>query len=372
MSSAIYQVLLHHGVGDFLMASPVVKVLQDQDDAVVDVVVRNEAIRDFGRRVLGDGETCWHLEPDSVSGWLGLAFRLRSRDPAALLGVHAQSRMAGLLARATGAPVRVGPIARYGYNAGIMENRSEFGLDSVYDERRHKVRMHLDFVREAGINVDEAFENVSLDAPDQVRASIRRRFPFLGSRPVVGVAPGCDDASKHKRWGEEKFASVIRRLSEAEPELEFALLGTAAEKEIGRRIVAMVPERFRTDRVHVLMGETDLVDLLAVMEHLSLLLTICNGPSHMGAAAGIPIVGIFGPTNPGFTGPFTDDLYVVRKGYSCSPCYRTSFKAGCGNPRCMTDIEVEEVLSACRDALEGREPDPVPKMDNSMARSFQR
>lgn len=372
MSRPLYQVLLHHGVGDFLMAAPVVKVLQDQDDVVVDVVVRNEAIRDFGRRVLGEDGIRWHLEPDTASGWIGLAFRLRSREPAAILGVHAQGRMAGLLARATGAPVRVGPIARYGYNVGIMENRSEFGLESVYDERRHKVQMHLDFVRSTGIEVEDQYIDVSLEAPDPIRESIRRRFPFLTSARTVGVAPGCDEASKHKRWAEEKFASVIHRLSDEEPELEFVLLGTADEKEIGRRIVAALPDRLHAERVHMVMGETDLVDLLALMEQLSLLLTICNGPSHMGAAAGVPVVGIFGPTNPGFTGPFSDDLYVVRKGFSCSPCYRTSFKAGCGNPRCMTDIEVEEVLSACRDALKGNDPDPVPKMKNSMASSFQR
>lgn len=371
MNRPIHQLMLHHGFGDFLMAVPVIKSLRRVDGGTLDIVVKNSAIADFGRRVLSEEGARWHLKPSRPGGWLSLVRRLRARAPKSFLAVHAKSRLVGGVAWASGAPIRVGPVARYGYNRAALSGHEAFGKESVYDERRHKVQTYLDFVRAMGFEVDEEEADVTLDAPTDARESIARRFPFLTEKVTVGIAPSCG-LGQHKRWSEERYASVVRSLAKECPDLHFALLGHERDQAIGDAILAGLPNGLREARMHDLVGETDLVDLLAVTEQLSLLLAVCNGPSHVAAAADVPVVGIYGPTNPGFTGPYTDQLYVVRKGYGCSPCYRTEFNQGCGNPRCMSDIQVDEVVSACRSALEGVAPDPVPKLDNSQAWTFSR
>lgn len=367
-SSTVHQLMLHHGFGDFLMALPAIRALRASEGATLDIVVKNQAIADFGRRTIGNGSTEWHLKPGGALGWLALARRLRQRRPISFLGIHAKSRLVGAVALATGAPSRVGPVARYGYNLAALVDRDAFGVESVYDERRHKVQLYLDFVRATGIAVDDEDVDVTLDPPDGVRAAVGRRFPFL-EEPTVGIAPFCG-LGQHKRWTDESFAAVVRELGQKHRELHFALLGHESDREDADAILRQTRDEIRSDRVHDLVGGTDLVELLAVVERFSLLVAVCNGPSHVAAAAEVPVVGLYGPTNPGFTGPYSDRLYVVQKGFRCSPCYRTEFNQGCGNPRCMLDLRVGEVVAACEEALAGLRSDPVPALENSMATTF--
>jgi len=361
------QVLLHHGFGDFLMAVPVLRALQRRRRSV-DVVVKAEAIAAFGREVVADPAISWFVRGTDLPSWLSLAARLRARRPSVFLGVHAQGRRSGWFARATGAPLRVGPVARYGYNAGVMD-RPKFGAESVYDERRHKVNLYLDFLKPLGVQVDAAYEDLHIEAPRAIQEEVARRFPFLADRRIIGIAPSCG-LGKHKMWNAGKFADVIETLSLEFEELQFVLVGGEENREDGLSITRRLSRELDENRVHDLTGETSLTELLAIVGRLSLLITICNGPSHVAAAAGIPVVGLYGPTNPGFTGPFSDLLYVVRMGYSCSPCYRTSFEEGCGNPRCMQDIETTEVLTQCRVVLRGEPPTSILGRRNTLARDF--
>lgn len=362
------QVMLHHGFGDFLMAVPVIRSLSTHPKTILDIIVKNEEIASFGDKVLGNRNIHWFTVNSSIRRLASLAIQLRTSKPTKFLAIHAKGRKAGWLARATGAQIRVGPVRRYGYNRGVLQ-KDTFGFDSVYDEVRHKVYLYLDFVRAAGICVYQTMADVRLDVPETAQSSIVERYSFLKRRPVIGIAPSCG-LGQHKKWTAQGFARVIEQLVADQKDLKIVIIGSCADRADGRAIISELPDRIVRRQVIDLIGATDLVDLLALMESFSLLLTICNGPSHLGAALGIPIVGIYGPTNPGFTGPFSDKLYVVRKGYRCSPCYRWELNEGCGTPRCMLDIEINEVLAACKKAMKGEPPDPIPSLSNTLARGF--
>ena len=74
-----------------------------------------------------------------------------------------------------------------------------------------------------------------------------------------------------------------------------------------------------------------------------------TGPTHIAAAAGSPLVGLFGPTEWWRNGSLNEaDICVERNDIGCrTDCHRRS----CNNWICM-DISVETVLSACRTRLE--------------------
>jgi len=352
------------------MAVPVVRALLGVEGSELQVVVKNRAIAEFGKRVIEKERAEWYVKPASVAGWLKLMRRLRKQRPSAFFGVHAMSRLAGAVALFSGAPVRVGPIARYGYNVGAVSSDRSFGRGSTYDERRHKVRLYLDFLSVVGMEIDAEAIDTSVEAPNGVKDNVMRRFSFLEGTPIMGIAPSCGAQEAHKRWSPESLASVVQELGRRREALRFVILGGVEDRPVAREIMRHVSDGLRRDRVHDLTGETDLVELLAVLERLSTLVTVCNGPSHVAAAVDLPIVGLYGPTNPGFTGPYSNRLYAIRMGYGCSPCYRSKFRRGCGNPRCMSDIQTGEVVAACERALDGVLPDPVPELQNSMAWSF--
>ena len=76
-----------------------------------------------------------------------------------------------------------------------------------------------------------------------------------------------------------------------------------------------------------------------------------SGPMHIAAALGVPVVALFGPTDPEKTGPYgwkkNKNLKVIRTSVPCSPC----FKKKCKDPVCMSGITVEKVLEEIREYL---------------------
>jgi heptosyltransferase-2 len=71
---------------------------------------------------------------------------------------------------------------------------------------------------------------------------------------------------------------------------------------------------------------------------------------HVAAAVGLPVVGVFGPTDPEATAPLSDRMTVVREAVECSPCFLRRCPV---DHRCMRRIEVERVFDALRASLIG-------------------
>ncbi|VAW35602.1 Lipopolysaccharide core heptosyltransferase I [hydrothermal vent metagenome] len=63
---------------------------------------------------------------------------------------------------------------------------------------------------------------------------------------------------------------------------------------------------------------------------------------HIAAAAGVPVVALFGPTAPWRTGPHGGQHTIIRTAPPCSPC----FKKKCLTGSCMKDIKAEAVYQA--------------------------
>ena len=69
----------------------------------------------------------------------------------------------------------------------------------------------------------------------------------------------------------------------------------------------------------------------------------------MASAADIPVVALFGPTDPCYVGPQNLHSIVVRKDMKCAPCY---LNRSCRDVDCMRDLGAEMVMDACRRLLE--------------------
>ena len=82
---------------------------------------------------------------------------------------------------------------------------------------------------------------------------------------------------------------------------------------------------------------------------MNLVIANDSGPLHMAVALGIPVVTVFGPTDPKRTGPYGNEQHVVRSGVDCSPCLSKE----CRLPRveCLERITPEHVMRAVRDVL---------------------
>jgi heptosyltransferase II len=337
-------VVAHHGLGDLLMTVPLLRAcdrtLGAGDRLAVLVKSRVEA------EVLDLLPTTSRLETYVIEGAgrarlarvARVAMSLRRRRPLALLAPHATDGPGmALVTRSIGARCAVGPGGRFAHLG--------FHRTVEVEPDMHKVRYFLRFAEAAGLSVSGE-PDVRLAVPSADREEARRRLPGGPPRRWVAIAPGSGVIESHKRWPATQFRELIRRLLAHSPALSILLFGSPSEAELlhsleeagGRCLVA---------------AEGDVKRALALLSECDAVVTGCSGASHMAAAVDVPIVGLYGPTNPGFTGPFSTKLRTLRAGLVCSPCYRKEFTRGCGDPVCMSAIAPDTVFAAVLDSLAG-------------------
>jgi len=109
------------------------------------------------------------------------------------------------------------------------------------------------------------------------------------------------------------------------------LFGTAAEKSVSDVIVAGL--KFSPID---LTGKTPIADLPALLSCCDLFIGNDSGAMHVAAAVGLPVVAIFGPTDPFGTAPVTPKCMVVQEKPYCSPCFLR---------RCPTDHRCMKAVS---------------------------
>ena len=178
----------------------------------------------------------------------------------------------------------------------------------------HQVEQYLDLARSLGVDA-EASEIALAKANPSGR---------------IGLCPGAEYGPA-KRWLPERFAEVARMIGG-----EWVLLGTARDVSIGAEIAGLLGASCVN-----LIGKTTLDELIAELRKCRLLLTNDTGTMHLAALLGIPVVAVFGSTEPRLTGPLGSGHRVVRHQVECSPCFLRECPL---DFRCMKAVTVPEVV----------------------------
>lgn len=151
-----------------------------------------------------------------------------------------------------------------------------------------------------------------------------------------GIAPGAAKGSA-KQWPPDRFAEVADRLS-GELAARAVLLGSSADVEAANAVASSMKEPSLN-----LCGRTDLRTFVGVVSNLQALVANDSGAMHLGAAMGVPTVGVFGPTNPDQTRPVGARAAFVRGVAECSPCRHTICPI---DHRCMTSVGSQAVVES--------------------------
>ena len=169
---------------------------------------------------------------------------------------------------------------------------------------------------------------------------ILTRHHITGRDRVIGVNPGATYGSA-KRWFPDRYAALCDRIQKHHG-ARVIVFGGPGEKVVG----CQVAESMQQPCVN-LCGKTKLREAMALIERCELFITNDSGLMHVAAAFDVPLVAIFGSTNPITTGPSSPTSRVVRVPIPCSPC----LKPRCPEDhRCMKEITVDMVYTAA-DAL---------------------
>jgi heptosyltransferase-2 len=165
----------------------------------------------------------------------------------------------------------------------------------------------------------------------------------------VAIGAGASYGSA-KCWPPERFAQWANRF-QAETDGDVILFGTAAEASVSNAIIVGMKKK-PID----LTGKTAIGDLPALLSQCQLFLGNDSGAMHVAAAVGLPVVAVFGPTDPFGTAPVTPRSSIVQERPYCSPCFLRRCPTG---HRCMKSITPEMVADAAKPWLVNLEVGPA-------------
>jgi len=153
---------------------------------------------------------------------------------------------------------------------------------------------------------------------------------------LIGLCPGAEYGPA-KRWLPERFAEAVAKIS-AQSSAQWILFGTKNDAAIGEQIAAAIGDRC-VNRI----GQTTLGQLIDELRRCSLLVTNDTGTMHLAALLGVPVVAIFGSTEPRLTGPLGNGHIILRHHVECSPCFLRECPI---DFRCMKAVSADEVAGA--------------------------
>jgi heptosyltransferase-2 len=179
-------------------------------------------------------------------------------------------------------------------------------------------------------------------AVQDAAADLLRSAGWDGRARLSAIAPGAAYGGA-KRWPPRAFAELIDAL--AADGVQSVLIGSHADASTGSEVLTHVA---RGGGVLNLMGRTDLAALAGVLTHCRALITNDSGAMHLGAAVGVSITAVFGPTDERATRPIGDSHVVVTHDVWCRPCMLRECPL---DHRCMRRIQPATVLEAARRTL---------------------
>lgn len=211
----------------------------------------------------------------------------------------------------------------------------------------HEKFYYLELLRRAGWISDLPDDAlISLRVPEAARQRAAQRLLEAGaSRHALRIAIGAGASyGSAKCWPPERFAEWANWL-QAHSDAEVILFGALAEVSVSEAIIA------KTNRKPVdLTGKTVIADLPALLSQCHLFLGNDSGAMHVAAAVGLPVVAVFGPTDPHGTSPVTPRCSIVQEKPYCSPCFLRRCPT---DHRCMNNVTPAMVAAASLPWLSG-------------------
>lgn len=174
---------------------------------------------------------------------------------------------------------------------------------------RHVQDQYFEFLEHLGIDPHPAVWDIPI-RPDEREA--QREFFGALERSTCAVVVGT--SKRKKNWHAEGYARVLEAL-EREHGLQPLLVGgpSRAEREMADRILNLTQARPLD-----LVGD-NLRRLVWLLDGSALVVSPDTGPLHIARALNVPVVGLYGYTNPKRTGPYRRYQDLVVDGYAEFP-----------------------------------------------------
>jgi lipopolysaccharide heptosyltransferase I len=178
------------------------------------------------------------------------------------------------------------------------------------DDAGHVIEKNLALARHLGAS-DGAPYQFPIDVPASIDLALAARLP---SAPFAILNPG--GGWWTKQWSPERFGALARDLAARRGLASLVTFGPG-EESLAERVVA-------ASEGAASAFACTITELVSLARRAVVFVGGDTGPMHIAAAAGAPVVGLFGPTSALRNGPFDPrDRAVGRSDIACrTNCHR--------------------------------------------------
>ncbi len=317
------------GIGDSLMATPMVKLLKEKlPGAEIDVACmlggveyvfkNNPNINDIYRLSLY-GE-------NKLKGLMQTLKLRKKKYDVSILAFPCYRREYHLVHFLAGAKKRIA----HRFKSGYFTELHWLNTDLIeVDENEHNVINNLNLLKALGISWETEIkkENIRYDLSlDKEDVEFGKEYvKNLGweNRSIIGIHPGSTNspAALLRRWPVERYAEVAKFLISEKKKKVLIFVGPD-EIDLGSRLSQLVNDK---DNCHLLQ-DISFGQSLGVLDQVEMLICNDNGFGHLAVALGKKIVTLWASTNDKWSLPYDRDLVTLVRPENFKPWYRYDLK----------------------------------------------
>ncbi len=356
MESRKFLILRLSAVGDVIRTIPAVKALKENfpfshitwvaEEPCVNLLASQPGID----AVLLFPRKRWVREIKSIKG-IWKAFQemgnfistLRKQKFDVVLDFHGILK-SGLLSYLSGAPKRIGYDRKAGKEGNFLFSNVKVSLAS---ERLSRFERNFSLLRGMGLEVKAFRPRLLIPSEDRNYIDSFFKNPAVAPiKPLIAIHPGTSSKTAYKRWMPEQYTQLADRLVR---ELKGSVIFTWGPGEL--KWVEGIRDGMK--EISILAPRTEtLTQLGEILRRCDLYIGGDTGPMHIASFVDVPVVVIYGPTDPVVNEPLGKHV-KVRKEVGCNPCRNRD----CKELQCLEAITVDDVLNGAKEMLTTIYPD---------------
>lgn len=212
-----------------------------------------------------------------------------------------------------------------------------------YPKNEHEVDSFLSVLTAAGIPVQdrqlESWWGLAEQAEvERLLNEISQEDPTVKRHVVLHLT----SSNTAKQWPEKHAKELLEWLL-SKKDCHVHCLGAPSDRAVYEKLQTETLSAYRK-RMHIHCGELSLLESMAFLKQMNLVVGVDSGTLHMAAAAGVPVVALFGPMNDRKWGPI--NARIVQEPLACRPC---DLKKPCPHDfACMKNLRPEAVIETIR------------------------
>ncbi len=333
------------GIGDSLLSTPAIKILKNKLNVDISLFTFNKPIYDIFKTNKDIDRLIYYpiLKKNFFKSFYFVLSKLSFKYDVCINFYPSNRYQYNIFSFLTFAKKRVGH--RYKHSNFLQMNWLK-NFTIMEDEDLHCVEENVRLLKLLNINVskEEIFPLLIYFKEEELKNAkkiIGKKNKFNN---FIGIHPGTSRFKNQfkRRWPKENFLKLIKYLLDKKNKI--FVFGGKDDKDV----LNYLKLNIHSEDV-LFINNKDIRTVGAIIKNLDLFISNDSGLMHLAAACNIPVVAIFGPTNPNWVRPWKVKHEIVRCNIECSPCFFYSPKPlSCHRKirkfECLKKISVDMVI----------------------------